>query len=153
MAGSKKAKLKKAKAASTGKKPARKAHVSKGSPSKTRAGKSAGKPGKIPLKGVARKTKPATKGKSLGRPRFPAETKLELVFQKDYQAREVFEFLGVETVRELEAFCPAEIVEKLTAPMVQTVDRIRKTLALSNRCLASDLRFALDFQARLRREL
>jgi len=105
---------------------------------------------KLPARSAKKKTR-ATRAASLGRPRLPADAQLDLVFQKDYQAREIFGFLGVHTIRELEAFPPGEIIEKLTSPVVQTVERIRKTLALSNRCLANDKRFALDFQARLKR--
>lgn len=88
--------------------------------------------------------------KSLGRPRLPGDAKLDLVFQKDYQAREIFAFLGVQTIRELEQFGPDEIVERLTNPVVQTVQRIRKALALNNRCLADDREFALSFQEQWR---
>lgn len=113
-----------------------------------------------PAKKTASRKKPATrkasrkktatkKPKSLGRPRVTADAKLDHVFQKDYQAREIFEFLGVTTIRELEVYGPAEIVDRLTAPMVQTVQRIRKTLALVNRCLANDRQFALDFKIQL----
>ena len=34
----------------------------------------------------------------------------------------------------------------MTAPLVQTVDRIRKALAMNNRSLKGDLRFAKKFQ-------
>ncbi len=91
-----------------------------------------------------------TQAKLLGRPRLPADAKLDFIFRKDYQAREVFTFLNVQTLRELEEFSPNEIVEKLTGPMVQTVQRIRKILALYNRCLADDGSFALKFKAQLR---
>ena len=84
--------------------------------------------------------------KSLGRPILPSDARLDIVFQKDYQAREVFQFLGVQTIRELEQFAPSEIVTRLTSPMVQTVERIRKSLALNNRCLARDRDFAVAFQ-------
>lgn len=84
--------------------------------------------------------------KSLGRPILPSDARLDIVFQKDYQAREVFQFLGVQTIRELEQFAPSEIVGRLTNPMVQTVERIRKSLALNNRCLARDRDFAVAFQ-------
>jgi hypothetical protein len=85
--------------------------------------------------------------KSLGRPALPGDARLDIVFQKDYQAREVFAFLGVQTIRELEQFAPSAIIERLTGPMVQTVERIRKALALNNRCLANDRDFALKFQS------
>lgn len=93
------------------------------------------------------KKKAARKPHSLGRPRLPADAKLDLVFQKDYQAREIFAFLGVSTLRELEEFGPDEIIGRLTAPVVETVQRIRKALALNNRCLKNDRRFAREFQA------
>ena len=91
--------------------------------------------------------KKAKRAKSLGRPRLPVDAKLHLVFQKDYQAREIFEFLGVDTIRELEQYAPDDIIEKLAGPVIQTVGRIRKSLALNNRCLAGDRKFALEFQA------
>jgi hypothetical protein len=100
---------------------------------------------------AARKKKATRKTASLGRARIPADARLDLVFQKDYQAREVFDFLRVETIRELEQFGPSEILEKLTGPMVQTVQRIRKALALSNRCLAGDQEFAAEFKAEFAR--
>ena len=101
-------------------------------------------------KAASKKTtkKPA---KSLGRARIPADAKLDLIFKKDYEARQVFTFLGVTTVRELEAYRADQIIEILTAPMVQTVERIRKAMAMNNRCLAGDLRFALKFQSQLKR--
>ena len=99
-----------------------------------------------------RRKKVAKKRVSLGRARIPADARLDLVFQKDYQAREIFEFLRVETVRELEQFGPADILEKLTGPMVQTVQRIRKALALYNRCLANDQEFAAAFKAEFGRK-
>lgn len=98
-------------------------------------------------KRAAVKKKPAgSKRQPLGRPKIPADARLEHVFQKDYQAREAFEFLRIETVRELEQFRPDEIVRRLAGPVVQTVDRIRKALALHNRCLAGDAEFARQFQ-------
>lgn len=95
--------------------------------------------------------KKVKRARSLGRPRLSADAKLDLVFQKDYQAREIFSFLRVETIRELERFGPDEIIERLAGPMIQTVGRIRKVLALSNRCLSYDRDFALDFQMRVKR--
>ena len=101
----------------------------------------ANKPAK--KKKAAGKKRPRT----LGRPRVAADAKLDLVFQKDYKAREVFQFLRVTTMRDLEAFGPDEIVDRLTRPLVETVQRIRKSLAMMNRCLANDRDFALDFRA------
>ena len=83
---------------------------------------------------------------SLGRPRVPADARLDIVFQKDYQAREIFDFLEVTTVRELERFGADEIIRRLTSPMIQTVGRIRKALAVANRSLVGDQKFAKDFQ-------
>lgn len=135
------------------KKAVRKSTASKSSRAKTAARK---KPVRKPTAKKSRGAKPpaarprkkvARKRVSLGRARIPADARLDLVFQKDYQAREIFDFLRVETVRELEQFGPAEILEKLTGPMVQTVQRIRKALALYNRCLADDQEFAAAFKA------
>jgi hypothetical protein len=88
---------------------------------------------------------------ALGRVKVPADARLDIVFQKDYQAREIFDFLKVETIRELEQFAPDQIVEKLTGPLMQTVQRIRKMLAMANRHLAKDQKFAKAFQAEVRR--
>ena len=68
-----------------------------------------------------KKTAKSAQPKSLGRSRVLADAKLDQVFQKDYQAREIFEFLGLSTIRELEAYPAAEIIEKVTSPVVQTV--------------------------------
>jgi hypothetical protein len=117
------------------KKPAKKAAAPKKATSNT-AKKSAG--AKKP--GLRRK-----KSSGFGRVRVPVDARLDLVFQKDYQAREIFEFLKVQSIRELEQFGPDEILERLTGPMQQTVLRIRKTLALVNRHLARDEKFAKEF--------
>jgi hypothetical protein len=101
--------------------------------------KSAKKPAPTTKKPVRRKSS------VFGRVRVPVDARLDLVFQKDYQAREVFDFLKVQTIRELEQFNPAEILDRLTGPMQQTVMRIRKTLALANRHLARDEKFAKEF--------
>jgi hypothetical protein len=91
-------------------------------------------------------SKKSPQAASLGRPRVPADARLDIVFQKDYQAREIFDFLGVTTVRELERFGADEIIRRLTSPMIQTVGRIRKALAVANRSLVGDQKFAQDFQ-------
>jgi hypothetical protein len=93
-------------------------------------------------KKVARKKSPI----GLGRARIAGTAELDRYFAKDYEAREVFHFLGVKTLKELEQYRPEEIVEVLTRPVVHTVDRIRKALALQNRCLAGDQKFALEFK-------
>lgn len=100
---------------------------------------------KRPKKAAAKKRA----SKSLGRAKIPADAKLDHVFQKDYQAREAFQFLRVETIRELEQLSPDEIIRQLAGPVVQTVDRIRKALAINNRALKGDSEFAREFQKSL----
>ena len=82
----------------------------------------------------------------LGRPKITGEEKLFLLFKDDYQAREVFDFLRVQTVKELEEFSAQEIFRRLTQPMRNTVDRIRRHLAERNRCLAGDEEFAWEWK-------
>jgi len=123
---------------------ATKTHAVKKPPAKkTPAQKAARKTGKKPA--GTKKTPARRKSSGFGRVRVPVDARLDLVIQKDYQAREVFDFLKVQTIRELEQFGPAEILDRLTGPMQQTVLRIRKTLALANRHLARDEKFAKDF--------
>jgi hypothetical protein len=98
-----------------------------------------------PKKARAKQPAARRKASGFGRVRVPVDARLDLVFQKDYQAREVFDFLKVQSIRELEQFAPDEILERLTGPMQQTVLRIRKTLALVNRHLARDEKFAKEF--------
>lgn len=88
-------------------------------------------------------------GRKLGRSRIPQEAPLAVIFQNDLQAQEAFTLLGIQTVRELEEFDPDELVRRLSSPAKQTVGRIRKMLALNNRCLSTDEAFALEFQERL----
>lgn len=88
-------------------------------------------------------------GRKMGRSRIPTDAPLAVVFQSDLDAQEAFAFLGIHTVRELEEFCPDELVMRLTSPAKQTVGRIRKILAMNNRCLQDDEPFALEFQERL----
>jgi len=107
-------------------------------------------------KKVARKKATARKKKAarsvarpeepkLGRARVSGDSKLEQIFLKDYEARQIFEFLNVATLKELEQYGPEEIAARLTAPMLQTVNRIRKALALNNRTLKNDDEFAAQF--------
>ena len=118
------------------KKPAKKKTTRKKAASKKATARQATK------KKVARKKTPI----GLGRARVAGTAELDRYFVKDYEAREVFHFLGVKTLKELEQYRPDEIVEMLTRPVVHTVDRIRKALALQNRCLAGDQKFALKFK-------
>lgn len=119
----------------------------KPAPKATKKSAVKGSPAKKATPKTARAKKPAARRKSsgFGRVRVPVDARLDLVFQKDYQAREVFDFLKVQSIRELEQFGPDEILDRLTGPMQQTVLRIRKTLALVNRHLAKDEKFARDF--------
>jgi hypothetical protein len=98
------------------------------------------KPTKKPTKKPARKK--AKKKISLGRPTVTAEEKLFMLFHDDYEARQVFEFLRAETVGDLEQHAPQDIIHRLSRPIRETVDRIRKRLADRNRCLAGDEEFA-----------
>ena len=139
----KKAKKKPSRAAA---KKSAKRFVKKKAPAKKSRTKTTAKSAVATKKKAKKKT-----AKSLGRPRVPGGANLELFFKRDYEARQVFDFLRVTTVKELEEHGPDEIIEKLTAPMIQTVDRIRKALAMSNRCLAGDHRFAVRFQQALKK--
>jgi hypothetical protein len=112
--------------------------------SKSAAARTRKKPTARPKSAVRQK-----KSGGFGRVKIPVDARLDLVFQKDYQAREIFDFLKVQTVRELEHFGAEEIIERLTGPLVQTVQRIRKTLALANRHLAKDEKFAKAFLAEI----
>jgi hypothetical protein len=88
------------------------------------------------------KTKRRAKKISLGRPTVTAEEKLFMLFHEDYEARQVFEFLRAETVADLEQHSPQDIIHRLSRPIRETIDRIRKKLAERNRCLADDQEFA-----------
>ena len=95
-----------------------------------------------------RDAKPVRK---LGRSRIPIDAPLDVVFQNDMQAKEAFMFLGIHSIRDLEQFNPDELVLRLTGPAKLTVGRIRKILAMNNRCLTGDEEFALEFQELLSR--
>lgn len=83
---------------------------------------------------------------TLGRPLVTQEEKLYMLFHDDYQARQVFEFLRVVTVKELEAFSPQQIVHLMSKPLRMTVDRIRQRLAQYKRALKDDEAFAAEFR-------
>ena len=104
-----------------------------------------------PKKTEPKKTEPK-KSASLGRPRIPVDAQLDVVFQKDFQAREAFSVLDISTVRELIRFEPDQLVQQLTSPTIQTVGRIRKVLAIYNRALAGDEDFAIKYQTKLKDE-
>jgi hypothetical protein len=99
---------------------------------------------------VRKKKKPpaaaqiANTGPSLGRPKVTGEEDLDMLFKEDYHARQIFKFLSVGTVKELEQLSAGEILRRLSRPIKETVERIRRSLAERNRCLAGDEDFALD---------
>jgi hypothetical protein len=103
---------------------------------------------------VAKKSAPARQvaepeSPSLGRPLVTQEEKLYMLFHEDYEARQVFEFLRVETVADLEKLSPDDIVKVLTAPVRRTVQRIRQRLAEKNRSLLGDEEFTRQHKAKL----
>ncbi|MBX3436748.1 MAG: hypothetical protein KF861_04595 [Planctomycetaceae bacterium] len=101
-------------------------------------------------KPAVRKNSRTKQSGALGRPKVPGTAELDQMFLKDFEARQVFTFLGVKTLKELETHRPDEIVERLTGPMVQTVQRIRKALAVNHRFLAGDELFAVEFCKQIR---
>jgi hypothetical protein len=84
---------------------------------------------------------------SLGRPKVTGEEDLDLFFKEDYHARQIFKFLGVQTVKELERYSSSEILRRLSIPIKETVERVRRLLAQYNRCLHGDESFAMDHKA------
>ena len=80
----------------------------------------------------------------LGRALVTADEKLYMLFHEDFHARQIFEFLRVETVRDLEQFSPQEIVKLLSRPIQQTVGRIRQRLADKNRYLSGDEQYLVE---------
>ena len=63
---------------------------------------------KVP-RSATKKSRTDRKGPaSLGRVKVSADARLDLLFQKDYQAREIFDFLKVQTLRELEQHRPTK---------------------------------------------
>ncbi len=103
-----------------------------------------------PRKGVRKATlttglREASDANKLGRSRIPVDAPLDVVFQSDPEARDAFHFLGIHSIRELEQFSADQLVLRLTSPAKLTVGRIRKKLAMNNRCLAGDEDFAQQF--------
>lgn len=105
----------------------------------------AAKPVRKPTKKPATKKPPgrAKKKPTLPRPTITGEEKLFLLFKDDYHARQIFDFLRVETVHDLEQFTPDEIFQRLTRPMAESVERIRRRLADKNRYLSGDEAYLL----------
>lgn len=81
---------------------------------------------------------------TLGRPKVTGEEDLDMLFKEDYHARQIFKFLNVATVKQLEQFSAPEILRRLSRPIKETVERIRRSLAERNRCLEGDEEFALE---------
>ena len=82
----------------------------------------------------------------LGRPLVTQEEKLYLLFKEDYHARQIFEFLRVATVRDLEQYSPLQISRILAKPLHDTIDRIRQRLAEMKRSLRDDEDFAAEYR-------
>ena len=82
---------------------------------------------------------------SLGRPLVTQEEKLYMLFKDDFHARQIFEFLRVQTVKELEQYSPSQIVRILSKPLTTTVERIRLRLAEMKRSLREDEDFAAEY--------
>ena len=108
------------------------------------------KKAKLPAKKSTGKKSSAKKSKlkeiSLGRPLVTNEEKLYMLFHEDYHARQIFEFLRVETVKDLEQFSAEQIVRLLSKPIRTTVDRIRQKLAEKNRHLLEDVEYAATWK-------
>ena len=83
---------------------------------------------------------------SLGRPLVTQEEKLYMLFKDDYHARQIFEFLRVNTLKELEELSPQQIVRRVSKPVFDTVDRIRKMLAEMKRSLRDDEAYAKEYR-------
>jgi hypothetical protein len=124
---------------------AKKAAAKKSAGLKKSAAKARGKAASS--KKPAARTKAAAKGPTLGRPRVTQDEPLYLLFKENYPARQIFEFLRVNTVGELEQHSATEIFRRLTQPVRDTVESIRRTLAEYNRCLEGDLDYALEKKA------
>lgn len=129
--------------------PAARQKTARAKPARKSATGPPAKPGKR-AKAVVRRRKPSAAPrpaaeKSLGRPLVTAEEKLYLLFHEDFHARQIFEFLKVETVGELEQYSPQEIIRILSAPVRNTVERIRQRLAEQKRSLRDDRTFARDY--------
>jgi len=99
--------------------------------------KPAGKKGKL---------QPVDDAAAIGRVLVTQEEKLYMLFKEDYHARQIFEFLRVETVKDLEQFSPQQIVKLLSQPIQTTLLRIRRKLAEKNRHLAEDEAFVVEYK-------
>jgi hypothetical protein len=83
----------------------------------------------------------------IGRPTLRGDADLDLAFKDDFQARQIFKFLRVNTVNELEQLSAKQIRKVLIEPLAHTIERVRRTLAENNRCLAEDEEYLLEVKA------
>ncbi len=111
---------------------------------KSPAGRAARTPKAKPKKAVS-KAAPADDA-AIGRVLVTQDEKLYMLFHEDYHARQIFEFLRVETVKDLEQYSPQQIVKLLSQPIQATVLRIRRKLAEKNRHLADDAEFVVEYK-------
>ena len=128
----------------------KKASAKKSKPAKS-AKKKASKGKAAPKKSSATKKPAARKAAmepevSLGRPLVTQEEKLYMLFKGDYHARQIFEFLRVNTLKELEELSPQQIVRRVSKPVFDTVDRIRQMLAEMKRSLRDDEAYAKEYR-------
>lgn len=106
-----------------------------------------GAPQKLPAKKRSAAHKAAKEPEiSLGRPLVTQEEKLYMLFKDDYHARQIFEFLRVNTLKELEELSPQQIVRRVSKPVFDTVDRIRAKLAEMKRSLRDDEAYAKEYR-------
>ena len=120
-------------------------------PVKRKGKVAAAKPARKPAKKPAAKKRSAKKKRRLPRPTITGEEKLFLLFKDDYHARQIFDFLRMETVHDLEQFTPDDIFKRLTRPMSESVERIRRRLADRNRYLSGDEDYLLAAMRELKR--
>jgi hypothetical protein len=125
------------------KKPARRAKATAGRKPARAGSRKGGRVAKRVTKPTAIRP-PVNAGPSLGRPKVTGEEDLDMLFKEDYHARQIFKFLRVGTVKDLEGYSAGEILRVLSRPIKETVERIRRLLAERNRCLAGDQDFALE---------
>ena len=90
------------------------------------AKKTSAKAKKAPSSRKRKKASVKKTSASLGRPRIAGTAELDLEFKGDFGARQIFQFLDVQTFKELEEFSPQEITDRVITPLVQAVERIRK---------------------------
>ncbi len=96
---------------------------------------------------------PVNSAPSLGRPKVTGEEDLDMFFKEDFHARQIFKFLNVHTLKDLERYSSGEILRRLANPIKETVERIRRSLAQFNRCLNGDEEFALEHKEEVARML